>query len=52
MDTEMHAAAMPDANRAELLDPAVVARRIADMIASEAVWNGARVEALHFGGAP
>jgi NAD(P)-dependent dehydrogenase (short-subunit alcohol dehydrogenase family) len=52
MDTDMHADAMPDANRAELLDPAVVARRIADMIASDAVWNGARVEALHFGGVP
>lgn len=35
MDTEMHAAAIPGADRAALARPADVARRIADLIASE-----------------
>jgi NAD(P)-dependent dehydrogenase (short-subunit alcohol dehydrogenase family) len=45
MDTEMHALAMPDADRATLADPRLVARRIADMIESGSVAAGARVEA-------
>lgn len=44
MDTAMHAAAMPDANRDELRRPAEVARRIAERIASGSVANGARIE--------
>src|SRR6267142_829471 len=46
MDTEMHAAAMPDADRAALPAPAAVARRIASMIRqAERIENGARLEA-------
>jgi NAD(P)-dependent dehydrogenase (short-subunit alcohol dehydrogenase family) len=45
MDTEMHAAAIPDADRASLRDPALVAAVIADWIeAGDATPNGARVE--------
>jgi NAD(P)-dependent dehydrogenase (short-subunit alcohol dehydrogenase family) len=42
MDTEMHRDAMPDADRATLADPKVIARRIADMIESDAVTGGSR----------
>jgi hypothetical protein len=45
MDTEMHARALPDADRAGLAEPALVARRIADMIESGSVAGGSRVEA-------
>lgn len=45
MDTEMHALAMPDADRAALADPREVARRIADMIESESIAGGSRIEA-------
>jgi NAD(P)-dependent dehydrogenase (short-subunit alcohol dehydrogenase family) len=45
MDTEMHRAAMPDADRATLAEPAVVARRIANMIELEGVAGGARAVA-------
>jgi NAD(P)-dependent dehydrogenase (short-subunit alcohol dehydrogenase family) len=46
MDTRMHADAIPDADPATLADPAVIAARIASMIArSEAIQNGARLEA-------
>ena len=46
MDTEMHAAAMPDADRAALPRPEVVAGRIARMIReSERIEGGARLEA-------
>jgi NAD(P)-dependent dehydrogenase (short-subunit alcohol dehydrogenase family) len=45
MDTEMHAAAMPDADRAALQAPAAVARRILDMIRhADRIENGARLE--------
>jgi len=45
MDTEMHAAAMPEADRAALLQPAGVARRIASMIGqAERIESGARLE--------
>jgi NAD(P)-dependent dehydrogenase (short-subunit alcohol dehydrogenase family) len=46
MDTAMHAAAIPDADRATLADPAVVARKIADMIQDrERAPTGARLAA-------
>jgi NAD(P)-dependent dehydrogenase (short-subunit alcohol dehydrogenase family) len=45
MDTEMHAQAMPDADRAALAAPDAVAERIADLIATGAVPSGARVTA-------
>jgi NAD(P)-dependent dehydrogenase (short-subunit alcohol dehydrogenase family) len=45
MDTEMHAAAMPDADRSALAAPASSARRIADLIAGiERIENGARLQ--------
>jgi NAD(P)-dependent dehydrogenase (short-subunit alcohol dehydrogenase family) len=44
MDTAMHAAAMPDADRTQLARPEDVARRIARMIAGcERIESGARV---------
>jgi NAD(P)-dependent dehydrogenase (short-subunit alcohol dehydrogenase family) len=52
MDTEMHAMAIPDANRAELGRPEDVARRIVDAIETDAVPSGARVEAASLGGKP
>jgi NAD(P)-dependent dehydrogenase (short-subunit alcohol dehydrogenase family) len=51
MDTAMHAAAMPGADRASLARPADVARTVADMIASDAIASGARLEASAWGGA-
>jgi NAD(P)-dependent dehydrogenase (short-subunit alcohol dehydrogenase family) len=42
MDTEMHAAAMPEADRATLARPADVARRIADLMADGSIPSGAR----------
>jgi NAD(P)-dependent dehydrogenase (short-subunit alcohol dehydrogenase family) len=46
MDTKMHADAIPEADRATLLDPDVVARRIVRLArAADTVANGARVEA-------
>ena len=45
MDTEMHASAMPEADCASLVRPDFVARRIAAMIASDAIAGGARIEA-------
>jgi NAD(P)-dependent dehydrogenase (short-subunit alcohol dehydrogenase family) len=43
MDTQMHADAIPDANRAELADPARVAGRIVALVAGTETVNGARV---------
>jgi NAD(P)-dependent dehydrogenase (short-subunit alcohol dehydrogenase family) len=43
MDTDMHAAAVPDADRAALQRPADVARALADLLADDRVANGARV---------
>jgi NAD(P)-dependent dehydrogenase (short-subunit alcohol dehydrogenase family) len=52
MDTEMHAAALPGADRAALADPADVAARIAAIVqASESVASGSRVEAGAWPGA-
>jgi NAD(P)-dependent dehydrogenase (short-subunit alcohol dehydrogenase family) len=45
MDTDMHAAAMPGADRSALARPADVAREVADLIADDTIPNGARVEA-------
>ena len=49
MDTRMHADAMPDADPATLLAPAVVARRILALVRdAESLPNGARVEAARW----
>jgi len=45
MDTAMHAAAMPDADRGSLARPEEVARRIAGMIEDDGIPSGARLEA-------
>ncbi len=46
MDTRMHADAMPDADRASLLDPSIVARRIVALVrGASALPNGSRIEA-------
>ncbi len=52
MDTDMHAAAMPDADRASLARPEAVAQRIVSMIEEGSVPGGARVEAASFGSSP
>lgn len=45
MDTRMHREAMPDADPAQLAQPASVARNIADLVArAESFPNGARLE--------
>jgi NAD(P)-dependent dehydrogenase (short-subunit alcohol dehydrogenase family) len=52
MDTAMHAAAMPEADRASLADPVQVAARIADLMeTAEAIPSGSRVELTHLGSA-
>jgi len=51
MDTEMHRQAMPEADRATLADPKVVARRIADMIESDGVAGGSRAVVESWGAA-
>src|SRR5262249_49700845 len=48
MDTAMHAEAMPDADRATLARPEIVAQRIVSMIEKGDVAPGARLEALAF----
>jgi len=46
MDTEMHGAAMPEADRTALPRPDVVARRIARMVREvERIEAGARLDA-------
>jgi NAD(P)-dependent dehydrogenase (short-subunit alcohol dehydrogenase family) len=49
MDTQMHADAMPDADRASLARPGDVARIVADMIADDATPSGARLVAAEWG---
>jgi NAD(P)-dependent dehydrogenase (short-subunit alcohol dehydrogenase family) len=49
MDTAMHAAAIPDADRSALAKPADVAVALADMIADPSVASGARLEAASWG---
>jgi NAD(P)-dependent dehydrogenase (short-subunit alcohol dehydrogenase family) len=44
MDTAMHAAAVPDADRGLLRRPADVARSLADLLEDPDVTNGARIE--------
>jgi NAD(P)-dependent dehydrogenase (short-subunit alcohol dehydrogenase family) len=49
MDTEMHAAALPEADRSRLADPRTVAQQILELVRlAEGVPNGARVEAASF----
>ena len=50
MDTQMHAAALPDADPRTLARPAQVASRIAALIRNEGTLNGSRIEASLFGG--
>jgi NAD(P)-dependent dehydrogenase (short-subunit alcohol dehydrogenase family) len=45
MDTDMHAAAIPDADRSTLARPHEVAEQIAEMIEDESIQNGSRIEA-------
>jgi NAD(P)-dependent dehydrogenase (short-subunit alcohol dehydrogenase family) len=45
MDTEMHRAAMPDADPTALARPEAVARKVAAMIRDDAIPNGARLAA-------
>ena len=53
MDTAMHAAALPDADRQELAQPRAVARRIVERLARpEATPNGTRLTAAQLGGTP
>lgn len=52
MNTRMHADAAPDADPTTLADPALVAAKIAGLVArAEAVPSGARLEASALGGA-
>lgn len=44
MDTAMHAAALPEADRSTLTQPSLVATRIARAIRSTSIANGARIE--------
>jgi NAD(P)-dependent dehydrogenase (short-subunit alcohol dehydrogenase family) len=47
MDTAMHAAAMPDADRSALVRPEDAAARVADILASaETIESGSRIEAF------
>jgi NAD(P)-dependent dehydrogenase (short-subunit alcohol dehydrogenase family) len=49
MDTRMHAAAVPDADPASLLDPSRVAERIVRLIEhADELSIGARVQAAHW----
>ena len=51
MDTRMHADAMPDADRASLLSPDVVADRIVRLVVKDGWTTGARLEAAVADGA-
>lgn len=50
MDTEMHRAALPDADRTKLARPERVASQIAQLIRSPSVPGGARIELGSLGG--
>jgi NAD(P)-dependent dehydrogenase (short-subunit alcohol dehydrogenase family) len=52
MDTQMHADAIPDAERASLARPEDVAAKIAAMIADASIPSGARLEASTWTGDP
>jgi NAD(P)-dependent dehydrogenase (short-subunit alcohol dehydrogenase family) len=48
MDTAMHAAAMPEADRSSLADPQEVAARIADLMEkADAISSGSRLDVAH-----
>lgn len=49
MDTAMHAAAMPEADRATLARPEAVAEQVARMIADDTIPNGTRLAADGWG---
>ncbi|MEZ5964221.1 MAG: SDR family oxidoreductase [Planctomycetota bacterium] len=49
MDTRMHAAAMPDADRSRLRSPCQVATRLAQVLADPRVANGARIDLTEAG---
>jgi NAD(P)-dependent dehydrogenase (short-subunit alcohol dehydrogenase family) len=49
MDTEMHASALPDADRATLARPEGVAARLAGILEDETLANGARIEVAAWG---
>ncbi|HTA93995.1 MAG TPA: SDR family oxidoreductase [Polyangiaceae bacterium] len=49
MDTEMHAAALPEADRALLARPVDVARAIVQLVSADATPNGGRLEASGIG---
>jgi NAD(P)-dependent dehydrogenase (short-subunit alcohol dehydrogenase family) len=46
MDTELHRRALPDADASRLARPEVVAARILDLLRTDSVASGSRVEAL------
>jgi NAD(P)-dependent dehydrogenase (short-subunit alcohol dehydrogenase family) len=48
MDTDMHAAAIPDADRSSLARPTDVARTIVSMIGDRSIASGARLEVSSF----
>ncbi|MFZ5894877.1 MAG: SDR family NAD(P)-dependent oxidoreductase [Myxococcota bacterium] len=50
MDTEMHAAALPEADRGSLLRPHDVARRVLQILENREIQSGSRVEAASVGG--
>jgi NAD(P)-dependent dehydrogenase (short-subunit alcohol dehydrogenase family) len=52
MDTAMHRAALPDADRATLAAPEHVARRLLDALADARIASGARLTADGLGGEP
>jgi hypothetical protein len=53
MDTEMHAQAMPEADRSALARPAAVAETILGMIrAADTLTSGARLEAAAWAAGP
>ena len=48
MDTDMHAAAVPEADRSSLARPTDVARTIVEMIGDRSIASGARLEVSTF----
>ncbi|MDB4969290.1 MAG: Oxidoreductase [Myxococcales bacterium] len=52
MDTEMHAAAIPDADRGTLQDPRAVARRLVALVLEPRFENGSRVSINVAAGSP
>jgi NAD(P)-dependent dehydrogenase (short-subunit alcohol dehydrogenase family) len=52
MHTKMHSDALPEADPSTLADPVRVAARVVDMIAADAIENGARLQAQSWEGGP